>query len=71
MRRCAGVYLPHRVADAMIADARGGVVYALRKSCEKAADIVVPDGSGHLISAAPYGPGSFAFLTSTGKVLLY
>lgn len=56
---------------AVIADACGGVVYALRKSCEKSADIVIPPGSGDLISAAPHGAQGFAFLTSTGKVLLY
>ncbi len=60
-----------RDGRAVIADARGGVVYALRKSCAKAADIVIPPGSGDLISAAPYGTQGFAFLTGTGKVLIY
>ncbi len=60
-----------RDGRAVIADAGGGVVYALRKSCEKSADIVIPPGSGDLISAAPHGAQGFAFLTSTGKVLLF
>jgi tetratricopeptide (TPR) repeat protein len=60
-----------RDGRAVIADAGGGVVYALRKSCEKSADIVIPPGSGNLISAAPHGAQGFAFLTSTGKVLLF
>jgi hypothetical protein len=60
-----------RDGRAVIADAGGGVVYALRKSCEKSADIVIPPGSGDLISAAPHSTQGFAFLASTGKVLLY
>jgi len=60
-----------RDGRAVIAEARGGVVYTLRKSCEKSSDIVIPPGSGMLISAAAYGSNGFAFLTSTGKVLLF
>lgn len=60
-----------RDGRAVIADARGGVVYALRKACEKSADIVIPPDCGDLISAAPHSTQGFAFLTSTGKVLLY
>lgn len=60
-----------RDGRAVIAEARGGVVVALRKQSEKSADIAIPPGSGDLISAAAYGAQGFAFLTSTGKVLLY
>lgn len=56
---------------AIIADGNGGVAYQVRGSIRKQADIVIPPESGELIAATATGARGFAFLTSTGKVLVY
>jgi len=56
---------------AVMADGKGGMVWHVRGSCEKQAEVVVPPGSGELVAASAIGARGFAFLTSTGKVLRY
>lgn len=56
---------------AIIADARGGVVYGLKNSCTKEADIFIPPDSGELLAASAIHARGFAFLTSKGTVLRF